>query len=233
MRSSVRQSFDISVYNTWEDTERFHTTLRDIWTRSNQARPTKFHMFMDQFAQRGCLLRHYTQNIDCVEQQLPSLDETTLRVHGRIDEVLCQYCGWKGLLVPSAFVGPEPPLCTNCHHVSLEREKSGKRRLAIGRLRPSIVLYGEENPDCYTISETAAHDVQQGPDVVYVAGTALKILGARKMTRDLCRAAKARGGLVVWINKEFPPSGLGFNFDFILKGDCDQFAALISPKAFL
>lgn len=152
----------------------------------------------------------------------------TVHLHGRIDQALCHYCGWKGPLVPSLFVGPELPSCTQCCHASLERERIGKRRLGIGRLRPNIILYGEENPDGYAIGETAAHDVRRGPDVVYVAWTALKVPGARQLARELCRATKARGGLTVWINKDLPPSGLGFGYDFVFQGDCDEIAMLLS-----
>lgn len=228
MRKSGRSSFDISVYNTSGDTECFHTMIRDIWKRSIQAEPTAFHIFMDRFAQHGRLLRHYTQNVDCIEQQLPALDRTTVQLHGRIDQALCHQCGWKGPFVPSWFVGPELPSCSHCYHASLERERIGKRRLGIGRLRPNIVLYGEENPDGCMIGSTVAHDALRGPDVVYLAGTALKVPGARKLTKELCRATKARGGLTVWINEDLPPSGLSFGFDHVLIGDCDEIAGLLS-----
>lgn len=224
LRKSGQCSFDISVYNNSRDTDCFHTMIRDMWTHSIQAEPTAFHIFMDRFAQDGRLLRHYTQNFDCIEQQLPALDKTTVQLHGRIDQALCQKCGWKGPLVPSWFDGPELPLCRHCCHESLERERTGKRSLGIGRLRPNIVLYGEENPDGCMIGRRVAHDARKGLDVVYVAGTALKVLGARKLTQELCRATKARGGLAVWINEYLPPSGLGFAFDFVLRGDCDEIA---------
>lgn len=70
---------------------------------------------MDRLAQHGRLLRHYTQNVDCIEQQLPALDMTTVQLHGRIDQALCHQCGWKGPFVPSWFVGPELPSCSHCY----------------------------------------------------------------------------------------------------------------------
>ncbi len=70
MRTSGRSSFDISVFNTSGDTDRFHTMIRDMWTRSVQAEPTALHMFMDRLAQHGRLLRHYTQNVDCIAKPL-------------------------------------------------------------------------------------------------------------------------------------------------------------------
>lgn len=43
----------------------------------------------------------------------------------------------------------------------------------------------------------------------------MKVLGARKLVRELYRVTKARGGLIVWINKDLPLSNLGFGFDFV------------------
>jgi len=48
--------------------------------------------------------------------------------------------------VPDLFCGSDLPDCNRCSENALERERIGKRRRGIGRLRPNIVLYGEENP---------------------------------------------------------------------------------------
>lgn len=42
----------------------------------------------------------------------------------------------------------------------------GKRQLDIGRLRPNVVLYGEENPNSDMIGKIAEQDLQKGPDIV-------------------------------------------------------------------
>ncbi len=70
----------------------------------------------------------------------------------------------------------------------------GKRRLGIGRLRPNVVLYVEENPDDNVIGIAAMRDLQRGY-IVFVVGTGLKVPGARRLVTELCRAANARGGL--------------------------------------
>ncbi len=126
------------------------------------------------------------------------------------------------------FCGSELPDCNRCQEIALERERMGKRRLGIGRLRPNVVLYGEENPKGDTIGELTEQDLWTGPEVVFVVGTALKVPGARRLVTELCRAAKAQGGLTVWINRNAPPSGLKFPLDLAFHGDCDEVASLLS-----
>lgn len=111
LHKSTRIAFDISVYNSPIDTGRFHAMVCDIYRLSVQAEPTPFHRFLDALAHNGCLLRHYTQNIDCIEHHLPNLWEKTVQLHGRIDEAMCQYCGWNGPLVSDRFCGSDLPDC--------------------------------------------------------------------------------------------------------------------------
>ena len=130
-------------------------------------------------------------------------------------------------LAVDMFSGSKLPECCHCQNVALDREGRGKRCLGIRRLRPNIVLYGKENPNCDIIEQTTLKDMHKGPDAVLMAGTGLKIPGARLIVRELYRTAKARGGLAIWINKKAPPSGLGNLFNFILQGECDHVASLL------
>lgn len=202
--------------------------VRDISRRSKRAEPTAFHHFLDELARNGRLLRHYTQNIDCIEHRLPNLWEKTVQLHGRIDEAMCQYCGWNGPLVSDRFRGSDLPDCSRCQEISLERERMGKRQRGIGQLRPNVVLYGEENPRGDIIGELTESDLGTGPEILFVVGTTLKVPGARRLVTELCRAAKTQGGFTVWINKDAPPSGLKLPLDLILQGDCDKVASLLS-----
>lgn len=99
MRESTRISFHISVYNSPIDTDRFHPVALNLSRLSAQAEPTVFHTFMDKVVRDGRLLRHYTQNIDYIEQRLPDLRGETVQLHGRTDQAICQSCGWNILLV--------------------------------------------------------------------------------------------------------------------------------------
>ena len=80
----------------------------------------------------------------------------------------------------------------------------GKRLHGTSRLRPKILLYGEDNPDEVAVEVVFKHDLQEGPDAVIVVGTCLKVPGARMLAKEFCRVAKARRrpGITLWINKE-------------------------------
>lgn len=174
------------------------------------------------------MLRHYTQNIDCVEQHLPGLLARTVQLHGRIDQAKCQLCGSIAPFAIDAFRGVDRPACDRCQGRSLERKANGKRELSIGRLRTGIVLYGEEHPNDDPIKQFWEKDLQTGPDMVIVVGTRLSVPGARTLARQLCRKAQANGGTTVWINRESPRSDVKCNFDRILLGKCDDVAHLVS-----
>lgn len=197
IRKSSHSLFDISAYDSAEATERFHTLIRDLSRRSANARPTKFHGFLDRLAGEGRLLRHYTQNINCIERHLANLSEKTVQLHGRTDEAKCQSCGWIVPLTMDMFHGADLPDCRRCRELSFERIYRGKRALGIGRMRQNIVLYGEEHPYSDRISQFARSDLRKGPDVILVAGTGLKVPGARTLVRELCGAAKAWGSIAV------------------------------------
>jgi len=107
--------------------------------------------------------------------------------------------------VSDLFCGSDLPDCNQCQENALERERIGKRRHGIGRLRPNMVLYGEENPMCSEIGKLREQDLEAGPEVVFVVGTTLKLPGARRLVIEICRAAKTRGGSTVWISKDAPP----------------------------
>jgi len=108
MRKSGKVSFDRSAYDLPHNTIQYHTVLHDLWKLFTRATPTAFHTLMDSIASDGRLLRHYTQNINCIEQSLPDLYERTVQLHGGINEVLCQYCGWNGLRISESFSEDSP-----------------------------------------------------------------------------------------------------------------------------
>lgn len=65
--------FHISAYNTAEDGSHFHKLIRTLSRLSPSAEPSKFHDFLGKIASSSQLLRHYTQNVDCIEKLLPAL----------------------------------------------------------------------------------------------------------------------------------------------------------------
>lgn len=65
-----------------------------------------------------------------------------------------------------------------------------------------------ESPNAESIGQIAEIDLREGPCFTLVMGTSMKVPEAKRQVRELCHAAKARGGMTVWINKEAPPSSL-------------------------
>ncbi|RAL58445.1 hypothetical protein DID88_005150 [Monilinia fructigena] len=59
---------------------------------------------MDNLASENRLLRHITQNIDCLEQKSPDLNAKTLRLHGQIDQT-----AYRRANPPSSKIFPDPP----------------------------------------------------------------------------------------------------------------------------
>lgn len=161
-QNSGQASLDISAYDSPEATARLHDSVRALSGYSAQAKPTQFHCFLDRLAQSGRLLRHFTQNIDCIERNLSCLWEKTVQLHGRIDQAKCHLCSWNGALVPQWFCGPGLQSCPRCEQVAIDREQAGKRRRIVGGLRPNVVLYGEENPAGNTIGKIAERDLRTG-----------------------------------------------------------------------
>ena len=95
----------------------------------------------------------------------------------------------------------------------MERERRSKRLTGISKLRPDVVLHGEEHPNGESIRRIAESDLRKRSDLILTVKTCLKVLGAKGLVRELCHAAETLGGTTVWINKEAPPSGLAFTSD--------------------
>lgn len=120
------------------------------------------------------------------------------------------------------------PDCPRCWDSAAEREKRGKRPISVGKFRPNVVLYCEENSNGESIGRIAESDIRKGLYLVLVIGTCLKVPGAKTLARELCHAARVGGGKTVWINKEAPQSSLKSALDLTLLGDCDNCFSLLS-----
>ncbi len=86
------------------------------------------------------------------------------------------------------------PNYQRCEELALGRERIGKRYRGIGRLRPNVVLYSEENPNGDTIRKIAERDLRTGLDIVIIVGIGLKVPRARRLVKEFYRSVKSRGG---------------------------------------
>ena len=228
LRTTGCSSLDVSALKAHDTTEMLFDTTYTLCRASQNALPTDFHKHLARLAQDKRLLRHYTQNIDCLEERLPALWERTLQLHGRVDRIKCQLCSWVGALTPSAGKeASDRTNCPDCGQRAALREALGRRRITVGRVRPGFLLYGEECSDAESIGRTATSDMRQIPDAVIVAGTRLKVPGARTLVRQMCKTTRAANGTTVWISTQSPEASLRHLFDVILQEDCDRAGAVL------
>lgn len=205
-----------------------------MYSSIRSASPTQFHHVIEELAKEGRLHRLYTQNIDGLDTQLPSLGTkiplpekkpwpTTIQLHGDLRTVKCQGNPTHlGSFNPELFKKGALPCCAIC------KNNEGERTRHIPLMRPRVWLYDDyDYADTTAIAMVSASDLRSKPDAVIVVGTALKVESRRKFAIDMCAAVRKCGGLSAWINLE-PPSQPLKCFDIVIKGDSDTIAMHVS-----
>lgn len=146
-------------------------------------------------------------------------------LHGSLDQLRCFLCGrgtfWSDNRERETLSGQQPE-CPHCVGAAVAREERGKRALGVGKLRPDIVLYGEEHPSAHLISPIVTHDLGLCPDMLLILGTSLRVHGLKVLVREFAKAIHNRGGQVVFVNFTKPPeSSWGEVIDYWVQWDCD------------
>ncbi|XTI96194.1 DHS-like NAD/FAD-binding domain-containing protein [Cenococcum geophilum] len=95
--------------------------------------------------------------------------------------------------------------------------KAGKRSHGVGNLRPWMVLYNRQNPDNKAIKSVIMSNLRARLDAFIVAGTILKVLGARRIVREMCRLVRDQVGEVVPKGKDLENC-----WDLVIRGSCDE-----------
>ncbi|GME67282.1 unnamed protein product [[Candida] boidinii] len=257
-KGSGKQLFDYNLFRSKELISKFHNMIKNLYSMSLNCKPTNFHHYLDAISQDDRLLRLYTQNIDCLESQLPNLQTitplnantvssintnskiknypTTIQVHGNVQLLSCSKCQFITEMDPKYFdnlthtdeVHPSCPECTDLNYV---REIAGKRKQVVGILRPRIVLYNEFHPDGEIIGEISTFDLKKRPDCLIVVGTTLKIPGIRRLVKEMARVVHSNNGYVIWINIDEPSMSIVDYvefFDLIVVGDCQKIPDLVN-----
>ena len=245
LKASGKQLFDASVYKNDSSTSSFHDMVRSLSDLSAKAKPTPFHRLLARLAKEDRLLRLYSQNVDGIELSLPPLTTQiplnhkapwprTIQLHGGLEKMVCHKCGHLSDFKPELFQGPLPPLCQECvERDSVRTTHAGKRSHGVGRLRPRMVLYNEQNPDEDAIGTCVASDLRARPDAVIVVGTSLKIPPVRRIVKEMCLTARGRqNGITLMINKESLALGKDLEdcFDVVIEGESDMIAQLAHLK---
>ena len=138
-----------------------------------------------------------------------------VQLHGDLKVLRCSIChktcDWDGQGIEDTFHGGTAPDCPECVIQDHDRRDRGKRGMAIGTLRPNIVLYGEEHPFADSLSSTTTHDIKLAPDVLLILGTSLKVHGLKVLVREFAKAVHAgkKGkGRVIFVNLTRPPNSV-------------------------
>ncbi|GME91458.1 unnamed protein product [[Candida] boidinii] len=257
-KGSGKQLFDYNLFRSKELISKFHDMIKNLYSMSLNCKPTNFHHYLDSISKDDRLLRLYTQNIDCLESQLPNLQTitplnsntvsslntnskiknypTTIQVHGNVQLLSCSKCQFITEMNPKYFdnlmhtdeIHPSCPECTDLNYV---REIAGKRKQVVGILRPRIVLYNEFHPDGEIIGEISTFDLKKRPDCLIVVGTTLKIPGIRRLVKEMARVVHSNNGYVIWINIDEPSMSIVDYvefFDLIVVGDCQKIPDIVN-----
>ncbi|RFU82045.1 sir2 family [Trichoderma arundinaceum] len=147
-------------------------------------------------------------------------------LHGSLQLLRCflcgQVCSWDDDDREVETLSGQQPECPHCVGATEARQERGKRALGVGKLRPDIVLYGEEHPNAHLISPIVTHDLALYPDMLLILGTSLRVHGLKVMVREFAKTVHSKGGRVVFVNFTKPPeSSWGDIIDYWIQWDCD------------
>lgn len=157
-------------------------------------------------------------------------------LHGSLRSLRCFQCGcvadWdEGNREGLTLSGEQPP-CPRCEDATAARQERGKRALGVGKLRPDIVLYGEEHPESQRISTIIQHDISLAPDMLIIMGTSLKVHGLKTVVREFAKAVhNKKDGKVIFINFTKPAESVWADIiDFWVEMDCDAWVQDLKAK---
>ncbi|KXX77538.1 NAD-dependent histone deacetylase HST3 [Madurella mycetomatis] len=156
-------------------------------------------------------------------------------LHGSLAELRCFVCArtasWDDETRQADTLAGRQPICPHCAGATAAREERGKRALGVGKLRPDIVLYGEEHPHAHLISPLVQHDLSLGPDMLLILGTSMRVHGLKVLVREFAKAVHDRGGKVVFVNFTKPPESVWADIiDFWVQWDCDAWVGDLQAR---
>ncbi|KAL2753136.1 hypothetical protein ACRALDRAFT_1083581 [Sodiomyces alcalophilus JCM 7366] len=156
-------------------------------------------------------------------------------LHGSLQSLRCFRCGqiaeWDEDGRSLETLSGRQPECPHCAGATAARQEKGKRALGVGKLRPDVVLYGEEHPNAHLIDPIVKHDLALYPDFLLILGTSLKVHGLKVLVREFAKTVHSRGGKVVFVNFTKPPeSSWGDIIDYWVQWDCDSWVSNLRER---
>ncbi|KAI8909449.1 DHS-like NAD/FAD-binding domain-containing protein [Powellomyces hirtus] len=225
--------FDAALFRDPTSTSLFYTFMAELKTVVSRAEITPTHRFVKQLDVDHKLLRCYTQNIDGLELRLEMSSDLNdkqaariVQLHGDLDNVICTMCKSKYPFddpKSEFFREGSPPPCPECQIMQTVRIVAGKRSVTVGTLRPNIVLYNEHHAKGEQIAGLTAYDVKKRPDLLIVMGTSLKVVGIKRLVKDLAKSVhETKNGIVVFVNNTEVGKEWDGIFDYHIVGATDD-----------
>ena len=189
--------FDISYFRN--NPLPFYTLAHEL--APGKFRPTLAHCFVRLLADKGLLLKVFTQNIDCLEREAGVPENLIVEAHGSFANHSCIECRaqYPDDLMRKAIEDTRVPYCTEA--------KCG------GLVKPNIVFFGEQLPEAFHSNRT----LPSKADLCIIMGTSLSVQPFASLPA-MCSDGVPR----LLINSE-RVGGLGSRADDVLVlGDCDD-----------
>lgn len=147
--------FDISYFR--ENPLPFYTLAHEL--HPGKYRPTISHSFLKLLADKGLLLKVFTQNIDCLERKAGVPQDKIIEAHGSFASQRCIECktAYPDDLMKANVETRDVPYCLtqSCN----------------GLVKPDIVFFGEPLPEEFHLNKT----LPVGADLCIVMGTSLSV----------------------------------------------------------
>lgn len=186
--------FDIGYFR--ENPEPFYTLAHELYP--GKYRPTIAHAFIRLLHDMGRLMKHFTQNIDCLDREAGVPGDKIVEAHGSFARQSCIECkkAYPEDLIKQHIEAKTIPRCESCD----------------GLVKPEIVFFGEQLP-----ADFFEHRLLPSQsDLVIVMGTSLTVQPFASLP-SMTKEQTPR----VLINKE-QVGGLGSQADdVLLLGECD------------
>jgi len=186
--------FDISFFR--QNPFPFYTLANELYP--GKYRPTITHSFIYLLHKKSLLLKHFTQNIDCLDREAGVPGDMIIEAHGSFAKQGCIDCQapYPDELMREAIEHKQPPHCQECD----------------GLVKPAIVFFGEALPAAFH----ANRDLPRQADLCIVIGTSLTVQPFASLPTFVPEEVPR-----VLINLE-QVGGLGSRpDDVLLLGDCD------------
>ncbi|KAK4053114.1 hypothetical protein OIV83_001849 [Microbotryomycetes sp. JL201] len=114
-------------------------------------------------------------------------------LHGVLNTMSCAQCSTTQPVSPylSELEAGQAISCPTCRAVDQTRASKGVRSRGVGKLKPDVVLYGEEHKDGERVGEITRRDLMGArPDLLLVVGTSLKVPGTKRLVRELAKVIR-------------------------------------------